>query len=63
MIVKVKYYKPQSGGYAGAAYTFRTNLPFLKVGDRVLAPEGNEEPEWADRVKWITQYDEEERQA
>lgn len=80
MICKVKYFKPQSGGYAGAAYTFRTNLPFLKVGDKVLAPAGNEEPkraivvevncpesdiklEWADRVKWITQFDEEERQA
>ncbi len=47
MICKVKYYKPQSNGYAGAAYTFRTNLPFLKVGDKVLAPAGSEEPKRA----------------
>lgn len=72
MIVKVKYYNDEIGGYAGQEYTYRTNLsvqPFTKViaptykGDnkalitQVDLPESTIDPAWADRVQWIKEYD------
>lgn len=73
MIVKAMYYKPNLNGYGGRAYTFRTDLPLKagdKVlapggeGDpkkaiitEVDLPEGVIDVRWADRVKYITQYD------
>nr|DAI80060.1 MAG TPA: protein of unknown function (DUF5604) [Caudoviricetes sp.]DAZ54177.1 MAG TPA: protein of unknown function (DUF5604) [Caudoviricetes sp.] len=73
MIVKAMYYKPQMNGYGGRSYTFRTDLPLKagdKVlapggeGDpkkaiitEVDLPESVIDVRWADRVKYITQYD------
>ena len=74
-IVKVQYFKPHYDGYAGVAYSYRTDLP-LKVGDKVIAPTAKDpnqraivvqvglpesviDPAWADRVQTITKYDRE----
>lgn len=37
MFVSVKYFKTNLGGYHGAEYTYRTDLP-LVPGDQVIAP-------------------------
>ena len=72
MIVKVKYFNEEVGGYGGQEYTYKTNLPlvpYTKViaptykGDnkalvtQVDLPESTIQSEWADRVKEITLYD------
>lgn len=73
MIVKAMYHKPKLNGYGGQAYTFLTDLPLRpgdKVlapggeGDpkkaiitEVDLPESIIDVRWADRVKYITQYD------
>ena len=73
MIVKAMYHKPKLNGYGGQAYTFRTNLPLqpgdhvLVPGSEadekpamiteVNLPESVIDVRWADRVKYITQYD------
>lgn len=73
MIVKAMYYKPNMDGYGGQAYTFRTELPLkagdkvLAPGGEgapkkaiiteVDLPEGVIDVRWADRVKYIIEYD------
>lgn len=72
MIVKVKYFNEEVGGYGGQEYTYRTNLPvqkFMKViaptykGDnkalvtQIDLPESTIDPSWADRVKEIKEFD------
>lgn len=37
MYVSIRYYKSPAGVYAGAEYTYHTDLP-LKVGDKVITP-------------------------
>lgn len=73
MLCKVKFFKPATNSYGGAAYTYRTTLT-LRVGHKVLAPtaKGDEnkalvvevdcpesviDPAWADRVLRITKLD------
>ena len=71
--VTVQYFKPESDAYIGRAYTYRTELP-LQEGDLVIAPTYKGEskarvfeaevpasrvdPAWADKVREITQYQE-----
>lgn len=78
MLVNVRYFKPQLNGYAGNAFTYKTDLP-LKVGDRVIAPtrggdnramvveidvpEGRVDERVMPLLREITQYDAEEAQA
>lgn len=38
MYISVKYWKSEANGFAGNAYTYKTKLTFLQVGDRVAAP-------------------------
>lgn len=72
MIVKVKYFNEDVGGYGGQEYTYRTNLnvvPFTKViaptykGDNkalvteINLPESTIDPAWADRVQEIKELD------
>ena len=74
MYVSIVYYDPASNSYAGREYTYKTELPLLpyqKViaptakGDkkalvtRINIPEKEINPEWADRIKEIKEYDNE----
>lgn len=38
MYISVKYWKSEANGFAGNAYTYKTNIAFLQVGDKVVAP-------------------------
>lgn len=38
MYISVKYWKDELQGFAGNAYTYKTKLAFLQVGDKVAAP-------------------------
>ena len=72
MIVKVKYFNEEVGGYGGQEYTYKTKLPlvpYTKViaptykGDnkalvtQVDLPESTIDPAWADRVQWKKEID------
>ena len=46
MYVEIIYHKPELSGYAGARYTFHTDLP-LVVGQKVLVPSNDGEPKKA----------------
>lgn len=41
MYISVKYWKSEANGFAGNAYTYKTNIAFLQVGDKVAAPVKN----------------------
>ena len=73
--VTVQYQKPETSTYVGRAYTYRTSLP-LREGDLVIAPtykgdsparvfeadvpESRVDPAWADKIREITRYQEDE---
>lgn len=76
MYIKIMYYKDWQGDYGGNAYTYSTELN-VKVGDKVIAPtqsgdkralvvqvgvpDGEIDIRWADKIKTIDKFDEEEK--
>lgn len=72
MVCRVKYYHEDINAYAGASYTYISDLPLTEL-DKVIAPtyKGDAKaivvevdlpaeaisPAWADRVQTITEYD------
>ena len=38
MYISVKFWKDEAQGFGGRAYTYKTRLAFLQVGDKVAAP-------------------------
>lgn len=75
MYVSVLYQRPGTDDYGGRLYTYRTALP-LAVGDLVICntangdspakvvevdlPTGRIDERWADKIKEITKYQEED---